>query len=63
MTCFQCGKPLSGDEIAIFKKLVNRGAEKFLCIDCLAEHFKCPREAIEARIRYYRETGTCALFN
>ena len=51
-TCRSCGAPLGGDDIAIYRKLVYRGAEDFLC----------PREEIEKRIRYYRESGTCTLF-
>ena len=43
-------------------KLVYRGAEDFLCIQCLADYFKCPKEEIEKRIRYYRESGVCTLF-
>ena len=57
-----CGKELLSDEIAIYKKLVNRGAEKYLCIDCLAEYFKCNRKAIEDKIDYYRKSGECTLF-
>ncbi len=57
-----CGKELLSDEIAIYKKLVNRGAEKYLCIDCLAEYFKCSRKAIEDKIDYYRKSGECTLF-
>lgn len=63
MDCYKCGKKdLSGDEIAIYRKLVNRGADKFLCIDCLSDFFKCDRKEIEARIKYYRESGECTLF-
>lgn len=61
-TCRQCGAALGGDDIAIYRKLVDRGAEDFLCIDCLAAYFKCPREEIEKRIRWYRESGNCTLF-
>ncbi len=61
-TCRQCGAPLGADDIAIYKKLVNRGAEEFLCIDCLAAYFDVAREEIEKRIRYYRESGECTLF-
>lgn len=61
-TCRVCGTPLSGDDIAIYKKLVFRGAEDFLCISCLAAYFNCPRAEIEKRIRYYRESGQCTLF-
>ncbi len=61
-TCRQCGTPLGLDDIAIYRKLVFRAAEDFLCIGCLADYFKCPREEIEKRIRYYRESGECTLF-
>lgn len=61
-TCRACGSALGMDDRAIYKKLVNRGAEDFLCIGCLAAYFQVPREEIEARIRYYRESGTCTLF-
>lgn len=61
-TCKKCGAPLGGDDIAIFRKLVNRMAEEFFCIDCLADYFDCPREEIEKRIRWYRESGECTLF-
>ena len=57
-----CDKELLSDEIAIYKKLVNRGAESYLCIDCLAEYFKCSRKAIEDKIDYYRKSGECTLF-
>ena len=61
--CKKCGKPeLSGDELAIYRKLVNRGATEFLCIDCLAEYFCCDRKDIEDRIKPYRESGACTLF-
>lgn len=59
--CMKCGKPLEADEIAVHKKLVNRGATEFLCIRCLAEHFCCTREMIEERIEHFKKTG-CALF-
>lgn len=63
MQCKKCGKPeLSGDELAIYRKLVNKGATEFLCIDCLAEYFQCDRKDIEERINYYKESGTCTLF-
>lgn len=60
--CFKCGKRLESDAIPIYKKLVNRGAEEFMCIDCLSEYMNIPRSAIEALIDYYTESGTCALF-
>lgn len=60
--CKTCGKELLPDEIAITKRLINRGATEFLCIDCLAAYFRCDRSLILERIRYYREMG-CSLFS
>ncbi|MBQ9385158.1 MAG: hypothetical protein IJT87_13085 [Ruminiclostridium sp.] len=61
-TCSKCGAALRDDDIAIYRKLVNRGAEEFLCIDCLSLRFGCTREKIERLIAYYRESGECTLF-
>ncbi len=61
-TCKQCGKSLTSDDMAIYRKLVLRCADEFLCMDCLAEYLGVSRKAIEDRIRYYRESGTCTLF-
>lgn len=59
--CMECGKRLARDDIGIYRRLVNRGAEKFLCTDCLAEYFGCQRSLIEERIAYYKSIG-CTLF-
>lgn len=61
-TCKKCSAPLLADDIAIYQKLVFRGAQEFLCIDCLADYFHCERKAIEERIAYYRASGECTLF-
>lgn len=61
-TCKKCRKPLESDAIPIYKKLIDRGAEEYLCIDCLAEHIGTSRKHIEDLIDYYTESGTCALF-
>ena len=61
-TCKKCGAKLMSDDVAIYKKMVLRTADEFLCIDCLAEYFGVSREAIEQKIKYFRESGNCALF-
>ena len=61
--CIKCGKEnLEPDEIAIYKKMINRGATEFMCIDCLADYYQVSRKAIEERIKFYRESDTCMLF-
>ena len=59
--CDRCGRPLHPDEIAVTKKLVNRGATRFLCVACLARRFEVSPEEIRERIAYFRATG-CTLF-
>lgn len=61
-TCKECGENLFADDIAIHRKLINRGAEDFFCIDCLADKLGCERCDIEQLIEYYRSTGKCSLF-
>jgi DNA-directed RNA polymerase subunit N (RpoN/RPB10) len=59
--CFRCGTVLSHDEKAVYKRLVNRGAEEYLCAACLAAHFKVPETMIWDKVRQYRDMG-CSLF-
>ncbi len=61
-TCKECGKTLYADDISIHRKLINRGADEFFCIDCLAVKLGCTRADIERLIEYYRSTGRCTLF-
>ena len=60
-TCVNCGKALTNDDIAITKKLVNRGAEEFFCVPCLAERFKITVPDVEKLIENFKAAG-CALF-
>ena len=59
--CQKCDKKITCDEAAVYKKLVNRGAEKYLCAACLAVHFKCSEELIREKIQQFKDMG-CTLF-
>ena len=59
--CQSCGRELTADEIAITKRLINRGTESFYCISCLAAWFEVNEQDIRDRIAYYRSIG-CTLF-
>ncbi len=59
--CKKCGKELSGNDIGLTKKLINRGSTEFLCINCIAEKFDCTKELLEEKIRQFKESG-CTLF-
>lgn len=60
-TCKKCGRELSGNDIGLTKKLINRGSTEFLCIDCIAEKFDCTKDLLEEKIRQFKESG-CTLF-
>ncbi len=59
--CKKCGRAVSGDEIAICRKLIGSTVRGYLCAGCLAAHFRCSRELIEEKIRYYKDMG-CSFF-
>jgi hypothetical protein len=59
--CKKCGVEMTFDEVGLHKKLVNRGAEEFLCPACLSAHFHLPEEQLRAMIEQFRQQG-CVLF-
>ena len=59
--CKQCGRVLRRDEIGLYRRLVNRGAEEFLCIDCLSARIGCPKELLHEKIEHFKSIG-CTLF-
>ena len=48
--CKNCGRTLTGDEIGLYRKLVNRGADTYLCKACLADHFSCDTALLDEKI-------------
>lgn len=48
--CLRCNRIMSGDEAALYKRLVNRGAtDNFLCIECLAENMRVSVSDLEEK--------------
>lgn len=60
--CRKCGSALNPDEVAVYKKLVNRGAKEYLCIPCLSAHFRVDEALIYEKIEHFRAQG-CTLFS
>ncbi len=59
--CKDCGKALSGDEIGLHKKMVNRGATEYYCMDCLSRFTGLKVETLQKKIVQFRAMG-CTLF-
>lgn len=57
----KCGRPLILDEIALHRKLINRGAEEFMCLTCLAEYLNSDEDTLREKIKFFRRQG-CTLF-
>lgn len=62
LSCAVCGRRISKDERALTKKMVNRGAESYLCLDCLAQKFETTVETLREKIVEFKEMG-CTLFD
>ena len=60
--CYVCGKEnLSKDEIGLTKKLINKKAVTFYCIDCLADYLEVTTEELLDKLEEFKEEG-CTLF-
>lgn len=59
--CRTCEAPLSTNEIAAYLKMVDRGAESFLCKSCLAKRLGTTEEEIDRKIEHFKRQG-CVLF-
>lgn len=59
--CFKCGRRLTGDEIAVYRKLVDRMAGEFMCKSCLAAYFEVSEQKIDQKIEQFKRNG-CLLF-
>ena len=56
LTCESCGRPLGRDDVGLTRKLINRGATKYL-----AQMFEVTRQDLEKKIEEVRQMG-CTLF-
>lgn len=59
--CHTCGKPVSAYEIALTRKLINRGTKTFLCKTCLARLYKLSEADLDNMAAYFKRLG-CTLF-
>jgi uncharacterized protein YlaI len=61
-SCYVCEKkPLTKTEVGLTKKLLNKDAKMFYCIDCLAEYLEVDAEFLLEKVEEFKEQG-CDLF-
>lgn len=62
--CKNCKRELTRDEIALYKRLIFRGAEddECLCITCLADQLHVGEDVLEEKAEYFKKMG-CTLFS
>jgi hypothetical protein len=59
--CIVCKKELNGYDIGFYKKMVNRGAQEYACIDCMCPKIGITENQAWEMIRRFQKSG-CALF-
>jgi len=60
--CYVCGKEnLSKNEIGLTKKLLDKNAKRFYCLDCLAEYLEVDTEFLLEKVEEFKMQG-CTLF-
>ena len=60
--CIACRRAVSSDEMAMTRKLINRGATQFFCIPCLARRFDAAEAELYERMQAFKDMG-CTLFD
>lgn len=60
-SCKNCHHSLTDDEVALFKRLFNRGAMEFLCINCSAQYLGVSKSLLEEKLDFFKKSG-CTLF-
>ena len=60
--CMKCARDLTSDEIGLHKKMINRGATTFMCLDCLASFYNCSTDLLLQKMEQFRSQG-CMLFS
>jgi len=59
--CIKCNAFLRPQDIALHKKMINRGAKSYMCLPCLAKHFNVSEELLYEKIEHFKKQG-CSLF-
>jgi len=62
VNCYVCSKEnLNKNEVGLTKKLINKNAEHFYCLECLAEYLEVDVDCLLEKVEEFKEQG-CTLF-
>ena len=61
LRCIHCGAVLVKDDVALTRKMINRGADRFFCVPCLSVHFELEETVLRDKIKEFKAMG-CTLF-
>ena len=59
MTCKQCGRSLTYNEIGLNKKLVGKTQTEFYCKRCLAEFLNVSVQRLDEKQQQFIDSGCC----
>ena len=59
--CMKCGGGFGSYDIALHKKMINRGATEYMCSACLADWLKIDEEMLLSKVEQFKKQG-CTLF-
>ena len=48
--CVKCNRALHMDEVALHKRMIDRGATRFMCLSCMAKYFNVKEELLVEKI-------------
>lgn len=57
--CFNCGKPVVKDVIALHRKLFSYNVDRFFCLPCLAEYLECSEDELKKINKRIKRAGMC----
>ena len=62
MKCVVCGEKVQRVAKALFQKLIDRQAKKFMCLTCLANYLETDEAELLEKAQDFKDEG-CELFS
>ena len=59
--CMICSSLVEKDAIGLYKKIIEKKAKKFMCLECLANHLDTTTDDLLEKVADFKTAG-CKLF-